>query len=400
MSEHDSNAEEPPPVIEEPPPVTVTIKYCGSNCNKSISESDDKLVCERCRKHFLLECTSFNRKVFKVVKKNKCFEDVLWRCDPCKRAMNQEPSSNILMDMILQLRDRVTNLEKHTSSTKSLHVKKSSTEARAQPIEDRTTHQVIISLDANEKHTEQTFAEKVKSNLSSVPVTSVKVIKDGQGVINFPDKSSRDVGLSNLAKDFKAEANNRPQRMLLPKITIFGIRSSDYTNSDHEKLKHAICEKNPSLKSLIDNGKVFEILFIKDDWRRSGSSLAVVKVDKDIYSAILQQKRQIYIDFSRCHISDRFRVIQCYRCQQFGHVSSNCASPSQVCRYCSECHNSQNCPFKSNPGNYKCPNCKMNHTSNSTKCSVLQSQVEILMKHTQGMESRTKNDLRPSAIIT
>jgi hypothetical protein len=281
-----------------------------------------------------------------------------------------------------------------------LNAKKSSAVIQARPLVERTTHQVIVSLGDKEHLTEQTFADKVKSNLSSVPITSLKVMKDGHGIINFPDKSSRDVGLSNLTKDFQAEANNRPARMLLPKITIFGIRSHDYKNTDHDELKKAICAKNPSLKSLIESGKVFDILFIKDDWKRSGFSFAAVKVDKDIYSAIHNLRNQIYIDFSRCHVSDRVRVTQCYRCQQFGHVSSNCASLSQACRYCSECHSAKDCPFKSNPGKYKCANCKLNHTSTFTKCHVMQSQVDALVKRTQGMEAVTKNDLRPSDIIT
>ena len=372
----------------------------------------DSLMCDICKKSFHVGCTTFEKSVYATLKeKDLLNKEVFWKCSSCKNedgslggsfdAFKKSIKSNDhLMDNLFQLNERLNNLEMNSGKTKSLNSKKSCIEIQASPVVERTTHQVIVSLDDEENLTEQTFADKVKSNLSSVPITSLKVMKDGHGIINFPDKSSRDVGLSNLTKDFKAEPNNRPARMLLPKVSIFGIQSSDYKSTDHDKLKKAICDKNPSLKSLIESGKVFDILFIKEDWKRNGVSFAAVKVDKEIYTAIQELKKQIYIDFSRCYVRDRVRVTQCYRCQQFGHVSSNCASSSQACRYCSGCHSAKDCPFKSNPGKYKCANCKLNHTSTFTKCSIMQSQVDALVKRTQGMEALSKNDLRPSDIIT
>ncbi len=323
-----------------------------------------------------------------------------WHCFSClKKPKNKskDPTNALLLEMIIQLKARVDNLEKRSSNVFN---DKSTEEVNNKQMKDRTTHQVIVSVKNKQDLTEETFAEKVKSNLSTVPIVGIKVAKGGQGIINFPDKSSRDVGLSKLVNDFEAEANNRPQRVLLPKITIFGIRSSDYKDTDAAKLKQAICDKNPSLKALIDAGKCFDILFIKNDWRRTDYSYAAVKVDKDVYDEIKKLDNRIYIDFTRCHISDRLRVIQCYRCQEFGHVSNNCPAKSQICRYCGECHNAKNCPVKANTNKYKCINCKGHHATNSIKCPTLLSQVDNLMKKTQGMESTTKNDIRPSAIVT
>ena len=77
---------------------------------------------------------------------------------------------------------------------------------------------------------------------------------------------------------------NRPHRNLLPKITIYNIDRNDYKNDDTLKLKKAICDKNPPLKDLIEKNKKFDILFIKEDPRRNRSSMAVVKVDVEIYN--------------------------------------------------------------------------------------------------------------------
>ena len=162
-------------------------------------------------------------------------------------------------------------------------------------------------------------------------------------------------------------------------------------------------KKNPTLKSLVDEGKHFDILFINEDPRQSNSSYAVAKVDKDVYEAIRLLKFQIYIDFGRCRISDRFKVTQCYACQKFGHVKDNCPLKTQnrvVCRYCSGNHNGKDCSHKGDLARYKCANCGSNHSSTYPGCPVLQNQVDFLAKRTQGLETFTLSQLRRQTIVT
>ena len=129
---------------------------------------------------------------------------------------------------------------------------------------------------------------------------------------------------------------------------------------------------------------------------------AVVKVEKVIYEQIKSLKYQLYIDFSRCQVFDRYHLTQCYRCQKFGHTSKQCqrSSDDLVCRYCTENHESKDGPLKGQLESYKCANCKSNHASTYTKCPVLQSQLQILLNRTQGMEHVPKNGIRSNVIMT
>lgn len=263
---------------------------------------------------------------------------------------------------------------------------------------NKTTHQVIVSTDT--PFTPVTFADKVKKNLSKVPIQKIAVNKNGQGIINFPDQVSRDSGLNLLKDDFKVVSNNRPQRTLLPKITIQDVVSADYSNTDTLKLKKSICDKNPAINELIEKGKEFEILFIKEDLRKANVSIAVAKVDIEILKIIQFMKYQIYVDFSRCRVSDRFHVTQCYKCQKFGHVKSACTSQNEVCRYCSGNHDGKNCPHNGNKAMYKCANCEQNHSTTYAGCSVLQNQVMSLAHRTQGMDKFSKNQIRRNVIVT
>ena len=130
---------------------------------------------------------------------------------------------------------------------------------------------------------------------------------------------------------------------------------------------------------------------------------AVVKVDKLVYDEIRVLKYQLYVDFHRCRVRDRFYLAQCYQCQKFGHMKDNCPmkdTNAQVCMYCTGNHISKSCPHKGDVQRYKCANCGQNHSSTYFKCPFVQKQVDSLLSRTQGLEHMSKNDIRPHAIKT
>ena len=378
------------------------LKRCGSNCIRFISpDEEDILKCDLCKSSFHVKCTSFDEELFQLLKEKDSFRHVFWKCSTCKRKVRGPCSNGALMEMIEALQTRVANLEsKAEKPTPKQGTTIMKTKIKHTP---DVTHQVIVAKEDGKSFSWDTFAQKIKPKLQRVPVRNIKVSRDGSGVINFPDKTTRDDGLNKLKDQFNVHANNQPSRVLLPKITISNIDSNDYKPSDTLKLKQSICDKNPVLKDLIENGKVFEVLFIKEDYRKNRSCVAAVKVDQEIYDAIRSLNFQVFIDFSRCRVYDRYHVTQCYRCQKFGHTMINCTlknDNTQVCRYCGGNHDGKSCTHKGNQSMYKCANCGHNHSTTYAGCKVLQNQVEYLASRTQGMEKFSKNDIRPNVIIT
>jgi hypothetical protein len=377
------------------------LKQCGAMCKKYIQDSDNTLLCDCCKYNYHLKCTNFNEEVYQLMKVKNCFADVSWKCNKCK---NENPIANSeLLEMLKALQQRVTLLETNGGKQTGIPIPKQNRNIPETKVENKITHQLIVSTDGNEPLTQKSFADKVKCNLRTVPIKNLKIAKDGCGIIEFPDQTSRDDGLAKLKEDFNVQPNNKPQRFLLPKITISGIESSDYKASDVLKLQDAICDKNPSIKQLIEQGGTFEILFIKEDWQKKNFSVAVAKISKEIYSEIRRLKYQLYIDFIRCRVSDRFHLPQCYGCQKFGHTSNNCQIKSNdllVCRYCAKNHQSKSCPHKGHVDMYKCANCGLNHTSTYIKCPVVQNQLQSLLNRTQGVECLSKNDIRPHVLVT
>lgn len=65
-------------------------------------------------------------------------------------------------------------------------------------------------------------------------------------------------------------------------------------------------------------------------------------------------------------------VIQCYNCQKFGHLATNC-NRRTTCKNCTGEHDSRNCIEEQH---LKCANCNGNHPANSPDCSVMASKME------------------------
>lgn len=59
----------------------------------------------------------------------------------------------------------------------------------------------------------------------------------------------------------------------------------------------------------------------------------------------------------------RDRPTQCYRCQEFGHIASNCYAEVR-CSYCAEPHRYKDCPKE----HEKCANCGEEHSSTDADC--------------------------------
>lgn len=87
------------------------------------------------------------------------------------------------------------------------------------------------------------------------------------------------------------------------------------------------------------------------------------------------------------HVNSK-RIIQCHRCQMWGHATSNCrASPR--CLKCAQQHLTNQCP-RTMEDPIKCVNCGEAHTANSVNCKVYQDKIwQIEQKKCEGAPTST-----------
>ena len=207
--------------------------------------------------------------------------------------------------------------------------------------------------------------------------------------------------MNSLKGEYNVVSQSTEQREFFPKITIYDIKSDDYTNKNKGDLKTAILNKNPLIKSVLTEEKSFDILFLTKDKARN-TSKAVVKLHPDILKVIQKAKYKIFIDFGICRVSDRFFVKQCYKCQKFGHQSENCPADQPICRFCAANHESSSCTLKNSKDKSKlhCSNCDGNHCTSDVSCPAIRKQVDYIISRTKGMETCAKNSIPPYAIVT
>ena len=105
---------------------------------------------------------------------------------------------------------------------------------------------------------------------------------------------------------------------------------------------------------------------------------------------------------SSCRVSDRYHLIQCYDCQEFGHRkdSAKCSlkdMDTAICLYCAKEHASKSCPNKKSSNDFKCYNCanskditiknnSCGHTTTNFNCPILQQALRTTMNKTMGIE--------------
>lgn len=220
------------------------------------------------------------------------------------------------------------------------------------------------------------FKEEVNSEFKEVNVLKTKSTNNGDILIFLPDQESKNKAEDIINNSNQYEVIKNP--ILEPKMALHGV-NKQISNDD---LMKAILHKNDNIKELKNQGKSFDIQFVKEG---KFSNMIIFKVDAAIRNVIIANKNRLYFDMEGHYMTDHKYVKQCFKCQRFGHISEKCKQNDTCCMYCSLCHNSKDCPNKQDQTKYRCSNCvrssniqikeNANHTSSSRRCPYIQREI-------------------------
>lgn len=227
-------------------------------------------------------------------------------------------------------------------------------------------HQTLVvkpkpGIILNEERTTST-RRVISDALGSIPVENVKQTKAGVMVLQFPNEAAKNDASAALADHINddSEVVVSEPRKLLPKLTVTGIP----LNISDDELVAQMRAKNHTIDSLVTSGSNFSLCFTKDKkvGDRVQSRIAVLKVSPEIRSVIMNNGGYIFLDLVRCKAYDRFWITQCFHCQKFGHMASDCPrkESSPVCCFCSGSHKGHLCTSKNSPN---CANCSSEGSS-------------------------------------
>jgi hypothetical protein len=143
----------------------------------------------------------------------------------------------------------------------------------------------------------------------------------------------------------------------LPKIAIYGV-NDDITESE---LVNDIISKNKVIgdylkgKSQAQLSSEFKFRF---HLRRNSSNqnkTYVFELSPKL-KQIINKMQTINIGWQACVWNDFIHIIRCFKCNKFGHKSTDCKESHDSCGLCSESHKTKDC--KKLKSEHSCINCK------------------------------------------
>ena len=157
-------------------------------------------------------------------------------------------------------------------------------------------------------------------------------------------------------------------------------------------------EKDEFIKNLHADGGVFKVVFFDVKER-----FAVLQVSPEIREAIKLRNDKLCLDLQQHLVRDRIHVIQCFHCQEYGHMSGSpyCKQKDSAptCFYCAGAHKSKDCRNKMERKNasIKCANCEKSrnrweknkcntYKASDTLCPSYIREKERIMGRTAGCE--------------
>ena len=141
--------------------------------------------------------------------------------------------------------------------------------------------------------------------------------------------------------------------------------------------------KNPELARQLEHqnkGKETQIIEMKTLRRKLKNntqhySLVVFFNNPELADQCIKHGFYIYHQrFFPEKYNPQFQLIQCYKCQKFGHHATKCRSLHEVCAKCSEHHSTSQCHSET----HKCAGCKGEHPAWHQDCPIKISAIQNL----------------------
>ena len=246
----------------------------------------------------------------------------------------------------------------------------------------------------------------IQKTLERSQVSNTRKSRSGNIVLSFPSINSMKSAQTVL--EAKPSIKIHTHEKTFPKLTIRNV------DLPEDEVKSSILMKNSRIKSLVDDGYHFEVLFIQkvklyNSTTQGGNGIevcnAVIKVDPIIRNCIKENKFKIFVGLKNCNVFDRVHYKICHNCQKIGsHTTDKCPTADlPVCKYCAHNHKSFDCDHKNDPNKQKCSNCAnsdddsikaeaKNHTANSKNCPFIVDIYNSVILNTQYEAVNQKND--------
>jgi hypothetical protein len=196
-------------------------------------------------------------------------------------------------------------------------------------------------------------------------VLAVRQLKSGDLAVHM-DSAAGKKEMEEKKEWAKAIAPSAETRKKTWPVMVHGVKVADHPLSAWEKHAKHIVKENAKLHPDL------QIRGLRWFTRTEGKEFSTLIIEADSAEHANRMISEGVVTGYDLKIAERYdskcRVIQCFKCQKYGHISSVCLN-EQKCGFCGEGHSTDLCADKTQAIRKKCAGCNgENHTSWSKDC--------------------------------
>ena len=216
-------------------------------------------------------------------------------------------------------------------------------------------------------HVERAIAQSGNENIASIKVLSSNQLKSGD--LSIKTATSTDTeALKQFADDWVHRVGNRATiRITTYGIIAHSIRTSTIDMTRFEETRNQLLLDN---KPFIPQAEIKYIGWLTRNAPTKAASSIIIEFSKpEDANKIIDEGLIWQGEVFQCERYERqCRVKQCFKCQHYGHIGTQCKA-TIACGYCAQEHESRDCPSKLDRTiPRKCATCRGEHEAWNYQC--------------------------------
>ena len=352
-------------------------------CSKEVTDSNDStgkgVCCDRCNKYFHNGCMEqpMSEVLYNAISNSPdyvkvyCPTCVESNADICRLAKDVEEvktqvksysavvNKGIVQDvedMGLGIARKVVDKLKKTPQTGRVMTKAAGEDNQKRLLENSKTTLIVRQPKNKELINSYMIRKAFYKDYKNIPMKAAIVTAGGSIRLQFQDEETRDEVLKNWNKTVLGGNEGAVKPSVGKKI---GLLKEVDKDLEKEFITSEINKAYPDTET--------------DLFMKNGKFMGVIKLTFKDQTAYDEAKKNGVIIENGKYIIEEYiskpRVIRCYRCQAYGHISRLCRSKKVRCgNCCEEGHESKDCENNTDQSKPKCLHCKLDHRTGSNQC--------------------------------